>query len=108
MDNAMDNADLVKFETGNHRHVVHTQNALWYTPSSTGWSIFPYRVYPSVGAADFDQLWRPRRVAALARTVSLPSGDDTANRVLYVRAEHGDDIDTLSSNSGAKSGAGSR
>lgn len=94
--------DLASFYRRNGQRVVRTANAYWYAPSSTSWSIFPYRDYPVVDETDYAQLWRERRGAAVARTVRANDGAAESNRALYICAIEGYDLARLSSNTRSK------
>ena len=97
--------DLARFYRSNGQRVVRTEHAHWYTPSSTAWSIFPYREYPDVDQRDYAQLWRAWRGAVVARTVQTDPGDGTPfheNRALYICAIEGYDLANLSSNTRSK------
>ena len=94
--------DLAGFYRRNGQRVVRTANAYWYMPSPTAWSIFPYRDYPVVGEADYAQLWRAWRGAAVARTVRAGAGAGEPNRAIYICAIDGYDLPSLSSNTRSK------
>ena len=94
--------DLAGFFRRNGQRVARTANAHWYMPSSTAWSIFPYREYPIVDEVDYSQLWRECRTAVVARSVRADADAGEANRALYICAIEGYDLASLSSNTRSK------
>ena len=61
--------DLAPYYRKNGQRVVRTDHAHWFTPSSTAWSIFPYREYPHIDQRDHAQLWKAWRGAVVVRSV---------------------------------------